>query len=149
MSKILCKVIIDELTQEIRYKLNSRASIGAFYPYLLISKAPAGTFTFTLLKGEVEIFSKSFTSADIRESVNPHEDNVRVFFPIIPDNPVQLEKGLYTAKISAVDYFVKGREFLAWIQQHEDIQTEIDYIYESQSELPLSMRIKTYKRGIE
>jgi hypothetical protein len=91
-----------------------------------------------------EIYTKAFTSADIKASLETTDNYAHVFFPIIPENPIQIEKGVYTFRLQASGYTLSTSSYLAWIQQHENIQTELESEIENFTELPFSVRIKIY-----
>jgi len=136
------------LEQEFTYNLNERCHIGAFYPYIVMIGAPSGTFTFELIKGVTTIFSKTFTSTAIKLSLGTSEDYAHAFYPIIPDLPIQVEKGTYKLKISTSGYTETNSTYLAWAQQFEDIQNQMSYTPSGILENSLAFRLKIYKEGI-
>lgn len=144
MTTLVNTILETELNQNVTYNNTVRLSIAAFYPYLLMVNSPSGTFTFSLFKGAEELYSKSFTSADIKASLDTTDNYAHVFFPIIPENPIQIESGAYTFKLQASGYTVNTSSYLAWVQQHEYIQTELENEIENFTELPFSVRIKSY-----
>jgi hypothetical protein len=138
------------LTQEFTYNLNTRSHIAAFYPYLVMIGAPAGTFTFELrdaLSNDT-IFSKSFTSSLIKLSLGTANNYAHAFYPVIPDNPIQLEKYTYKIVITGSGYTETASSYIAWAQQFEDIQNEMSYTPSGDSENSLAFRLKIYKEGI-
>lgn len=150
MTTLLVRELKTELTQDIRYKLNKRVQLAAILPYLTMFNAPAGTFTLSLSKGPDTIFSKDFTCDDIKASLeNTSDDNAHVFYPVIPESLVQIEKGLYTIKLSATDYTFDMASYIAWNQQFENIQNEMDYEPVDDTENSYAYRIKIHKEGIE
>ena len=148
MTTLVVNPIGAGLEQEFTYNLNTRVHIGAFYPYLVMVNAPAGTFSFDLLKGANVIFSKDFTSADIKLSLTTANNFAHAFYPIIPNNPIQLEKGTYKIRISAIGYVENGLSYMAWAQQFENIQNEMSYTPSGDNENSLAFRLKIYKEGI-
>jgi hypothetical protein len=136
------------LEQEFTYNLNERCHIGAFYPYIVMIGAPTGTFTCELIKGVTTVFSKTFTSASIKLSLGTSEDYAHAFYPIIPDLPIQIEKGTYKLKISTMGYTETNSTYLAWAQQFEDIQNQMSYTPSGILENSLAFRLKIYKEGI-
>lgn len=139
------QIISDEYT----YDLSERVNVGGFYPYLYLHGAPAGTFTFEVSNIHGVIFSKSFTSADIKASLPTLDDYLRVFYPVIPDSPVQMDKTPFTCKLFADGvYSYNGGGFIGWVQQFEDIQNEMDYIPLNDDQNPLALRWKVLKEGI-
>lgn len=148
MSTLIANPIGASLEQAITYSSTSRAHIGAFYPYLIMIDAPAGTFTFSLLKGAETLFSKSFTSADIKLSLLTSNNFAHAFYPVIPNNPIQLESGNYILRITSSGYVETSTSYLAWGQQFEDIQNDMAYTPTSDQQNSLAFRIKIYKEGI-
>lgn len=149
MTTLLSAILDTELEQEIRYNLNTRKQLGAIIPYLLIVNEPAGTFTVSLLKGVTTVYSRSFTSADIKAALGTTDDNAHVYYPIIPQTPVQIEKGLYKVKLSASGYTRTGSSYVAWNQQFENIQNEMDFEPVTDDENSLAIRYKEHKEGIQ
>jgi hypothetical protein len=146
MSTLLVQRLDTELAQEIRYTSPKRCSVAAFIPYLYLHNAPSGTFTFELLNSDDDIiFSQQFDSADIKASIPTTDNYAHVFYPVVPNNPIQIESGLYTIKLSASGYSPSSTSYLGWIQQFENLQLEMDYVPENDSENPLSIRIKQYE----
>lgn len=143
MSTLVVNEIVDSLEQEFTFNLNTRSHIGAFYPYLVMINQPLGTFAFKFFKGATELFSVDFTSIDISTESYAH-----VFFPIIPENPIQLEKGQYKISITTSGYTKTNDSYIGWIQQFEDIQNEMSYTPIRTEENSLAFRLKIYKEGI-
>lgn len=148
MTTLVVNPIGTGLEQEFTFNLNTRAHVGAFYPYLVMVSAPAGTFSVDLLKGLDVVFSKDFTSADIKMSLLTSDDFAHAFYPVIPNDPVQLEIGTYTLRISSSGYTETNTSYLAWAQQFEDIQNEMSYTPSGTEENSLAFRLKIYKEGI-
>jgi len=149
LTTLVSQTLETELVQEIRFNLSTRLHLGAMIPYLFMFNSPDGVFTFNLLKGVQTIFSKSFTCADIRASLSTMDDYAHVFYPIIPDDLIQIENGLYTFKLTASGYTNTQASFLGWIQQHENIQNEMDYIPKNDEANSFAIRFKEYKEGIQ
>lgn len=149
MTTLVVNPIGASLEQEFTYNLNERCHIGAFYPYLAMIGAPAGTFTCELIKGATTVFSKTFTSNSIKLSLETVNNYAHAFYPIIPDSPIQIEKGLYKLKISTSGYTETDSSYLAWCQQFEDIQNEMSYIPSEINQNSLAFRLKLYKEGIQ
>lgn len=149
MTTLVVNPIGSSLEQEFTYNLNDRCHIGAFYPYLVLINAPSGTFNCELIKGGITLFSKAFTSADIKLSLTTSDNFAHAFYPVIPTNPVQIEKGTYKLKISTSGYTETSSSYLAWAQQFEDIQNEMSYTTSGDNENSLAFRLKIYKEGIQ
>ena len=150
MTQLLVEPLaIDELTQEIRLRRSERYQIGAFIPYLYLHNAPLGTFNFIVEKNSIILFQKSFTSADIKTSMGTTSDYLHCFYPIIPTNPVQLESGLYTLKLTSTGYSNSSTSFIGWIRQFEDLNNTLDYVPLDDDHNPLAIRLKIYDRGIK
>jgi len=130
------------LETDIRFSHQGRIHLAAIYPYLLKFGNPDGTFTLTLISSGDTVFSVDFSASDISS-----EDYAHSFFPIIPENPVQLLAGLYTIELSSSGYTHSESDYIAWIQQHEDLQCRPEYETENDSMNPLTVRIKMYKEG--
>lgn len=146
--KLVIEKLLTTLEQEIRLSSNERKSVAVICPYLYMHNAPAGTFTFSILSGVTVIFSKTFTSADIKAALDNTTDSyAHVFYPIIPANPLQLEKGTYTLKLSASGYAPTVTSFLAWCKQYENLNNELDYSPSNDGENPLAFRLKEFKRN--
>lgn len=150
MSNIIVNPIGSSLEQDFEFNLNTRCQLGAIYPYVLMVDNPAGTFTVSLIKSGNTLFSKSFTSADIKTALDTTDNYAHVFYPIIPDNPVQIERGAYKLRITTSGGYVENEfKYLGWIQQFEDIQNEITYTVDNDQQRSLSFRIKVHREGIE
>ena len=148
MTTLVANPIGASLEQEFTYNLNDRCHIGAFYPYVVMIGSPAGTFTCELIKSATTIFSKTFTSTSIKLSLGTSNNYAHAFYPIIPDEPIQIEKGTYKLKISTSGYTQTNSSYIAWAQQFEDIQNEMSYTPSGDGENSLAFRLKIYKEGI-
>lgn len=148
MTTLVVEPLVTTLEQNFLYKLEGRATLLSIAPYLLMNNAPSGTFTFTLLKGATTVYSKTFTSADIKTALNTTRNYAHVFYPIVPELPLLIEKGEYTAKLSATGYTYAAATYLGWIRQHEDLNEELEYVSNGISTKPLAMRRKILKQGI-
>ena len=144
MTTLLATELVTELEHEVRFLSPGRIHIAGLYPYLLKFGSPAGTFTVSLIKGAVTLFSKSFAAADISATAYAH-----TFHPVLPTNPIQIEAGVYKVKLSASGYTFNSSAYIAWIQQHENIQNAMEYVPTSDLENPLTFRFKIYKEGIK
>jgi hypothetical protein len=147
VTTLLIETLQTELSQEIRLNGSERYSIGAIIPYIYMHNAPSGTFTLSLVSVSTTIFSQSFTSSSIKLSIPTASNYAHVFYPIVPNNPIQLDSGTYTVKITSSGYSPTSVSFLALIRQHEDLNNKLDYIPASDDENPLAIRLKIYKRG--
>ena len=146
MSTLLVQRLETELAQTLSYNMSGRCQVGGFYPYLYMHNAPSGTFTFELLNGDDDvIMTKVFTSADIKTSLSTSNNYAHVFYPIIPTNPIQIEYGNYTIKLSASGYSSSDSSYLGWVQQHENIQNIMDYTPAFDTQNSLAIRIKEYE----
>jgi len=149
VTTLVLKELITTLEQDINFNLNVRYNIGALIPYIYMHNAPAGTFTIELIKSSVTIFSNTFTSVDLKASLGTTDNYAHVFYPIVPTDTVQIERGIYTVKLSSSGYTYNSSSFLGWCQQYVNIQGTLDYVPANYSENPLSIRVKTYKEGIK
>lgn len=110
--------------------------------------APSGVFTFTLLQGLNTVFSKTFSSSDIKTSLSTTDNYAHVFYPIIPDQPTQINAGTYVARITTSGYTPTDSSFIAWIQQFENLNNPYDYVLDDDNQLPLALRFKVLTEGI-
>lgn len=137
------------LSQSFNLSLKTRYHIESIAPYLYIHNAPSGTFTLSLYDSiDALIYSKTFTSTAIKTSLNTASNYAHVFYPLITNGALKIEAGEYRAMLSASGYAYAPSSFLAWVQQHEDLTSELDYVPSDDSRNPLSLRVKVYKRGI-
>lgn len=152
MSTLLIETIESGgLEQEYRLALETRYNIGSIIPYLYMHNAPAGVFTLEVLVNAVSVFSQTFTSASIKASLPTVNDYARIFYPVVPINPLQLERGLFSVKISGDAAYLasySSSSFLAWIKQHEDLSNDLDYTPSTDLENPLALRLKVLNQGI-
>lgn len=148
MTTLLIQTLYSELSQSFNYGLNERVHVASIAPYLYMSDAPAGTFTVDLTGPNGVVISKSFTSSDIKTSLSTTDNFAHVFYPIIPENPVHIEYGAYTIKLTATGYTATDSSFIGWIQQHENLNNSLSYTPSDDSKNPLSIRFKIYKEGI-
>ena len=148
MTTLVVEKLFISLEQEFNFTNDSRYHVAAFYPYLYLHDSPVGTFTISLIKDASVIFQKSFTSSDIKTALNTSNNYAHVFYPIIPDNPIQLSRGVYSLKLTSSGYSA-GDSFIGWIRQHEDLNNILDYIPLSDEQNPLATRLKVYKNGID
>ena len=150
MSTLLVEKLRDLLSQEFTVTDEDRHHVGAFIPYIYMHNAPAGTFIFSVKNSSnVTIFSKSFTSIDIKASLNTSQNYAHVFYPIIPANPIQLEKGNYIFTMSSSEYNNSSSSFLGWIRQYESLNNILGYETTDDGQNPLATRLKVYERGIK
>lgn len=144
--KILCAELITELVQPVTFE--KEFTLEAVYPFLLMINSPSGTFNFEMLNGATTIFTKTFTSADLKAALETTNDYLYSFHPIIPNSPIRIKRGDYTFKINHLGYTFSDSSFLGWGQQHEDRQNAVSYTITGSLNLPLAFRIKTKKEGI-
>lgn len=149
MTTLLVETLINELEQVVNLKINERYSIAGIYPYIYLHNSPPGTFTFEIINSNEEaVFSRDFTSSDIKDSLDTTDDYAHVFFPIVPGSPLQLDAGQYTLKLSGSGYSANMSSFLGWCRQFEDLNNILDYEPMDDGQNPLAVRLKVYKRGI-
>jgi len=149
VTTLVFETLVSELSQDINLKNNTRYTVKGLYPYLLMYNAPAGTFTLEVIKSASTVFSKSFTSADIKTSLSTTDNFAHVFYPVLPLNPLQLDAGLFTIKLSATGYSANNSSFIGWCSQFEDLNNVLDYEPVDDGQNPLALRLKIYKRGID
>lgn len=138
------------LSQSFTLGLNTRTHIESIAPYIYMHNAPSGAFTISVHDAnDVSLFSGSFTSAQIKTALNTASNYAHAFYPILTDGALKLEAGEYKIVMSSYGYTQNSDSFIAWVQQHEDLNNELDYVPLDDSENPLSLRIKILKRGID
>ena len=142
MTTLVCQTLVSTLTQEIRFSQDVRYCIGSIAPYLYMHNSPAGAFTLSIKSGATTVFSQSFSSNDIKASLNTTDNYAHVFYPVVPSSPLHLERGTYSVELSASGYASSNSSFLAWVQQHEDLNNLLDYTPVSDEQNPLALRIK-------
>lgn len=145
MSTLLVNPLRTTLEQEFSLSISERSQIGSIIPYLYMHNAPSGTFTISIIADYGTAASKSFTSADIKASLDTTDNFAHVFYPVIFDSPTQLDRGTYTLRLSSSGYSFSSSSFLGWIQQHEDLNNQLDYTPSNDGQNPLAFRIKVYK----
>lgn len=145
MTTLVVNTLAGEMSQDFRLALGVRTQIASVLPYLYMHNAPAGTFTVSIEADYGTAASKTFDCDDIKAALNTTDDFAHVFYPVVFDDPVQLDAGTYSLKLSASGYSPTGSSFIGWIQQHEDLNMELDYTPLSDSDNPLAFRLKTYK----
>jgi hypothetical protein len=152
MSSLLVEQFLGDgypMEQKITRDLNERSRIAVIAPYIYMHNAPSGSFTFEIKKiDNTVVYSKTFTSSDIKTLLNTTFDYAHVFIPFVPDEPVYIEKGQFKLVLSSSGYFYNRSSFLGWIRQHENLNNEIDYTPSNDAENPLAYRLKAYKEGI-
>lgn len=149
MTKLLVQELKSEdLSQTFRLKHTQRYLIGAFCPYLYIHDAPAGTFTFEVISNGETVFTQDFESGELISDMGYMSNYMHVFYPFMPYFPIMLEKGEFTLKLSSSGYTYTPNSFIGWIQQHEDLNNQLDYEPVNDAQNPLAMRLKIYKQGI-
>lgn len=149
MTTLVCQTLYTELTQDVIFSSNERLHVGCLSPYLLMMNAPAGTFTLEFIGPNGSVFTKSFNSSDIKASIPTTDNYAHVFYPVIPDNLVQIESGSFTIKLTSSGYTPTNTSFIGWVQQHENIQNEMSYVPGNDAGNSLSVRFKSYKEGIQ
>jgi hypothetical protein len=146
MTTLVFQKLETQLDQTVRFAEGRRYNIASIMPYLVMSNAPSGMFTFSIIKGSRTVFSKDFNSNDIKTSLDTVQNNAHVFFPIVPTLPLFLEEGVYIFRLSFT-YTPTLNSYIGWIQAYENIQNETDYTAFSDSENSLSFRIKFYNKA--
>lgn len=144
--KILCAELVNELIQPVTFE--KEFTLEAVYPFLVMINSPSGTFNFEMIKDASTIFSKTFTSSDLKSALGTLDDYLYSFHPIIPNSPIRIKKGTYNFKLTHTGYSFNESSFLGWGQQYEDRQNPVSYTITGSSSIPLAFRIKTKKEGI-
>jgi hypothetical protein len=148
------KLLIEELkendlTQNLSYSLEQRVQLGAIIPYLYMHNAPSGDFFFEIAKNNGEFnYIKQFNSNDIKTALNTTDNFAHVFFPIVPETPIFLEKGDYSLWLWAENYVYNRNSFIGWIRQHENLNNSLSNTPSNDAENPLAFRLKVFKGGL-
>jgi hypothetical protein len=148
VTTLVTEPLTASISQDFTVDINERIHVGAFLPYLYLHNSPAGTFTITVSGQGGVIYSKSFTSTDIKAALNTTDNYAHVFYPIIPDEPIQISKGDYTISLEASGYTYSNNSFLGWLKQFENIQNENSYNPIAVDSYPVAFRVKVLKEGI-
>lgn len=138
-----------DLVQPFSYSLETRVQVAAMIPYLYMHNAPDGDFYFEIDKNDGTFsYTKHFTSDDIKASLNTSDNSAHVFFPIVPESPMFLEKGDYTFYLYAENYVYNRSSFIGWIRQHENLNNAVSNTPSNDAENPLAFRLKVLKDGL-
>lgn len=142
MTTLLVEELRTELIHEFLITKQFRNVLGAIYPYIAMVGAPAGNFKIKFYRDNNLVFTRTFTSQDLKDSLESFKDNLHVWYPIIPEFPIQLNKGLYKVRLSATGYTYSGDSFIGWIRQHENLNNKLNYEPLNDAKNPLALRIK-------
>ena len=153
MTTLLAKRLFNGFALEHTFNLKSqsRYHIQSIAPYIYMHNAPAGTFTMSIydVSDESQVFTQSFTSSAIKAALSTSNNYAHAFYPIIPNTKLKLGAGTYRAELTSSGYTYGAESFLGWVQQHEDLNNELDYTPANDLENPLALRIKELKEGIK
>lgn len=138
------KLLVDTLTSEheqiFSLTNDTRYILEEIKTYLYMHNSPAGTFTVTLYRNDVELASKSFTSADIKASLNTDNNYIHVFYPL-DFGFTPLSKGTYKIKLTSSGYTFSESAYLAWIKEFESIYQEFSSAIPLVTDYPYSFRL--------
>ena len=141
------KLVIDELitslSQTFTVEYNSRLTIEAIRPYIYMHNAPAGTFTLAVKSGGTELFSKSFTSSDIKSDLSTSDNYAHIWKALTFNDPAQIENGEYELELSASGYSFSNSSYLGWIREHENLTNEVSGTALSDLENPRAFQLLT------
>lgn len=104
--------------------------------------SPAGTFIVNLKRDSNTIASKSFTSADIKAAMSTTDNYAHVFYPIIFNSNVMLEKGSYDIELSSSGYTYSDAAYIGWCKEY-DIYNEFESVPSNPVDYPYGFRILT------
>lgn len=147
MSSVAYQPVETFLEQEVTYELTERLHLGSINPYLYCHNF-SGSLIFSLNRGADLIYSKKFDLSDVKTALDTNLNYCLLFMPMIPDNMVQIEKGIYTLRIEADTYSYSANSFIGWCIQHEDVQNKSSFMKYSNTDNPLAFRVKEYKEAI-
>lgn len=139
----------DSIENDFTFSLEEVQVVKGFYPYLYMKNAPVGVFKFEVSRGESVIFSKNFTSEDIKNALKTEDNNAYVFHPMLPSPFLLMDRGTYKAMVSVVSgYTPNENSHMGWIRLHNFPVNDIDYVPQSDSEIPFAMKIKTIQKAM-
>ena len=147
MSTLIAEELRTELIQDCELLLTKNHQIEAIKVFLFCYNASSiiGTFKLSIFDGATEIGSKTFDITDIVSQGSFTSDYFYSWYPVIFDNPIVLQKGAFTFKLSSVGYTYESNIFLAWCREHENEKVPMTYIPENDLQNPLSFEIYTRK----
>lgn len=145
MTTLLVQPLRESLEQAFTLNYNKRYVIGCISPYIYIQNNPNGIFTLKVEKNNSVIFTDTFTSQNVLDSIETVNESAHVFYPVLTDG-LYLEKGNFKVVLES-NYSSSDSSFIGWIQQFENTQNSLDYAAVSDDRLPLATRIKIYERG--
>lgn len=145
MSYIVAEELRTELVQDFELTLTKNYEIEAIKLYIFCynSASISGTFRLSIFDGAAEVGYNEFNVSDIIAQGSYTTDYFRTWYPVIFDNPIVLQKGYYTFKLSHAGYTYSGASFISWCREHENEKVNITYVPENDLQNPLSYEIYT------
>lgn len=150
MTTLIAEELKTELIQDCELLLTKNHQIEAIKIFLFCYNASSivGTFKFSIFDGATEIAAKTFDITDIVSQGSFTSDYFYSWYPVVFDNPIVLQKGAFTFKLSSVGYTYESDIFLAWCREHENEKVPITYVPEGDLQNPLSFEIYARKGEI-
>ncbi len=143
----MTKLVVDELhstlSQTFTVYKNERLTIEAIRPYIYMHNAPAGTFTIAVKSGGTELFSKTFTSVEIKSDLSTANNYIHIWKTLVFASPAQIENGEYELELSSAGYTYSDSSYLGWVREHENLTNEISGTPVSDIENPRSFQLLT------
>ena len=125
MTKLVVDELFTTLSQTFTLTKNNRFDIAAIRPYIYMHNAPAGTFTLTVKSGVTALFSKTFTSAEIKSDLSTANNYVHIWKAVTFADPSHLEAGEYELELSSAAYTYSRTSYLGWVREHENLTNEL------------------------
>jgi hypothetical protein len=137
---LVVETLRTEIQQSFSLSLSTRILAQEIKPYVLMYNSPVGTFTLSIEKDSVEIFSTEFASENIKSFFDTTHDYIHGRIPLSSD--LILTKGDYVAKLTATGYTYNQDSFLGWVRDWEGFF--IPELTELATARPNDLRIITY-----
>lgn len=144
MTTLVVEELKTTLSQTMTVDHEKRITIAGIRPYVYMHNNPAGTFTFKIKDGGVEIASQDFTSAEIKADLSTSDNYAHLFKRILFDNPIQLTKKEYELEISSSGYSFTESGYIGWIREHEHQFNRTAGTPISDIEKPMSFQLFEY-----
>ena len=143
MTKLVVDELLTTLSQTFTLTKNMRFTVEAIRPYIYMHNTPAGTFTVAVKSGGTELFSKTFTSAEIKSDLETTDNYAHIWKGIVFSNPAHIENGQYELELSSSGYTYSDTSYLGWIREHENLTNEIDGTPVSDMQNPRAFQLLT------
>jgi hypothetical protein len=146
MSSLVVNTIFENMEAERVYSGNGRVPLCSIIPMLYFHGVSTGSIRLIVSFDGEEIGMKELLISDIRDQLSGTGNYFYCYVPFVFDQPILVRNGEYKFKIEVPSF--PNEQFIGWISQHEDIQTEINYNVIGDINNPLTIRFKQYREGI-